>query len=139
MRGVWSAVLLLGGLVGTAMAEEAAQEELARLELNATETAENRCRMTFLIENKSSRNIDILKLDLAMFNPEGVIQRRMIIEMGPVRGKRTNVRTFSSDGECSHLGAILVNDVSACAPGEPNACMDGLALSSRVKNVRLYK
>ena len=78
-------------------------------------------------------------LDLAMFNPEGVIQRRVSIEMGPVRGKRTNVRTFSSDGECSQLGAILVNDVSACTPGEPTACMDGLALSSRVKNVRLYK
>ena len=139
MRGVWSAVLLLGGLVGTAMAEEAAQEELARLELNATETAENRCRMTFLIENKSSRNIDILKLDLAMFNPEGVIQRRMIIEMGPLRGKRTHVRQFSNDSECSQLGAILINDVSACTPGEPTACMDALALSSRVKNVRLYK
>ena len=139
MRGMWSAVLLLCGLVATALAEEAAQEELARLELNTTETADNRCRMTFVIENKSSRNIDSLKLDLAMFNPEGVIQRRMIIEMGPVRGKRTNVRTFSSDGECSQLGAILVNDVSACAPGEPTACMDGLALSSRVKNVRLYK
>jgi len=139
MRGVWSAILLLGGLVAAAMAEEAAQEELARLELNATEPADNRCRMTFLIENKSSRNIDSLKLDLAMFNPEGVIQRRVSIEMGPVRGKRTNVRTFSSDGECSQLGAILVNDVSACTPGEPTACMDGLALSSRVKNVRLYK
>jgi hypothetical protein len=34
---------------------------------------------------------------------------------------------------------VLVNDVSACTPGEPNACLDGLALSSRVNNVRLYK
>jgi hypothetical protein len=122
----------------TAKAEEV-QEELARLELNATETADNRCRMTFLIENKSIRTIDSLKLDLAMFNTEGVIQRRMIAEMGPVRGKRTNVRTFSADGECGQLGSILVNDVSACAPVEPAACMDGLGLSSRVKNVRLYK
>ena len=137
MRGVLSAGLLLCVLV--AVAAKAEEEELARLELNATETAENRCRMTFLIENKASRAIDSLKLDLAIFNPEGVIQRRMIVEMGPVRGKRTNVRTFSSDGECSQLGAILVNDVSACAPGEPTACLDGLALSSRVKNVRLYK
>jgi hypothetical protein len=49
------------------------------------------------------------------------------------------VRTFSTDGDCSQLGSILVNDVTACAPGEPVACMDALALSSRVKNVRLYK
>ena len=137
MRGVWSVVLLLCVLIGGAAKAE--EEELARLELNAMETADNRCRMTFLIENKSTRNIDSLKLDLAMFNPEGVIQRRMIIEMGPVRSKRTNVRTFSSDSDCTQLGAILVNDVSACAPVDPAACMDGLALSSRVQNVRLYK
>ena len=141
MRGVLSAVLLVCLLMSAgAKAQEKAQDgELARLELNATETADNRCRVTFLIENKSTRNIDSLKLDLAMFNPQGVIQRRMIVEMGPLRGKRTNVRTFSSDGECNQLGAILVNDVSACAPVEPAACMDGLALSSRVQNVRLYK
>jgi hypothetical protein len=34
---------------------------------------------------------------------------------------------------------VLVNDIAACAPGEPNACLDGLTLSSRVKDVRLYK
>lgn len=139
MRAIWSAALLLCVLFSMAVKAEEAQDELARLELNATETAENRCRMTFLIENKSGRTIDSLKLDLAMFNTEGVIQRRMIAEMGPVRSKRTNVRTFSTDGECGQLGAILVNDVSACAPVEPAACMDGLGLSSRVKSVRLYK
>jgi hypothetical protein len=139
MRGVWSAALLMCVVFSVTAKAEEVQEELARLELNATETADNRCRMTFLIENKSTRTIDSLKLDLAMFNTEGVIQRRMIAEMGPVRGKRTNVRTFSTDGECGQLGAILVNDVSACAPVEPGSCMDGLGLSSRVKNVRLYK
>jgi hypothetical protein len=114
-------------------------EDLARLELNATENADNRCRLTFLIENKTARTIDSLKLDLALFNLDGVIQRRMVTEMGPVRGQRTNVRTFPTDGDCAQIGAILVNDVTACAPGEATACMDGLALSSRVKNVRLYK
>jgi hypothetical protein len=137
MRGVLSTVLLLSVLMSAGA--KAQEEELARIELNATEPDGNRCRMTFLIEHKSSRTIDSLKLDLALFNPEGVIQRRMIIEMGPLRGKRTHVRQFSNDSECSQLGAILVNDVSACTPGEPTACMDALALSSRVKNVRLYK
>jgi hypothetical protein len=140
MRGVRLAVLLLGVLVPmAAQAEDARREDLARLELNATETAESRCRLTFLIENKTSKTIDSLKLDLALFNPEGVIQRRMIAEMGPVRGSRTNVRTFSTDGDCGLLGSILVNDVSACTPGEAAACMDGLVLSSRVKTIRLYK
>ena len=34
---------------------------------------------------------------------------------------------------------MLVNDVSACMPGDTNACLDGLSLTSRVKDVRLYK
>jgi hypothetical protein len=114
-------------------------EEATRLELNAAETANNRCLLTFLIENKTSKAIDSLKLDLALFNPEGIIQRRMITEMGPIRGMRTNVRTFPTEGECGQIGAILVNDVAACSAGDPGECMDGLALSSRVKTIRLYK
>jgi hypothetical protein len=59
--------------------------------------------------------------------------------MGPVRSGRTIVKTFAIDTKCAQVGAVLVNDVTACTPGEPNACLDGLALFSRVNNVRLYK
>jgi hypothetical protein len=137
MRGMKHAIgtLLLCGLVPALVQAE----EATRLELNAAETANNRCLLTFLIENKTSKAIDSLKLDLALFNPEGIIQRRMITEMGPIRGMRTNVRTFPTEGECGQIGAILVNDVAACSAGDPGECMDGLALSSRVKTIRLYK
>jgi hypothetical protein len=137
MRGVRHVIgtLLLCGLIPTL----AQAEELSRLELNAAETANNRCLLTFLIENKTSKPIDSLKLDLALFNTEGVIQRRMITEMGPIRGARTNVRTFPAEGECGQIGAILVNDVTVCSAGDPGECMDGLTLSSRVKTIRLYK
>jgi hypothetical protein len=37
------------------------------------------------------------------------------------------------------MAAILVNDVTACTPGNPPACLDALGLSSRVKEIRLYK
>src|SRR5262249_61753744 len=100
MRGVRHVALLVCGLIPTL----AQAEELSRLELNAAETANNRCLLTFLIENKTSKAIDSLKLELGLFNPEGVIQRRMIIEMGPVRGMRTIVRTFPAEGECGQTG-----------------------------------
>src|SRR5215813_8322690 len=125
MRAMWRALVVCSVLVPVL----AHAEDMARLELNAAENAESQCRLTFLIENKTSRTIDSLKLDLALFNPDGVIQRRMITEMGPVRGTRTNVRAFLAEGACTQIGAILVNDVTACAPGEPAACMDGLVLS----------
>src|SRR6185369_5205019 len=87
MRGVRYVIvsLLLCGLIPTVVQAE----ELSRLELNAAETANNRCLLTFVIENKTSKAIESLKLDLALFNTEGIIQRRMITEMGPIRGART--------------------------------------------------
>ena len=74
-----------------------------------------------------------------VFNTESIVYRRMITEMGPVRAGRTMVKTFAIETRCAQVGGILVNDVSACVPGEPNACLDGLTLTSRVKGVRLYK
>ncbi|MPZ40039.1 MAG: hypothetical protein GEU95_18680 [Rhizobiales bacterium] len=115
-----------------------AAEQNVRVELNTLESTESQCRMTFVIENKSAA-LESLKLDLVVFNTESVVYRRLITEMGPVRAGRTIVKTFAIDTKCAQVGAVLVNDVSACVPGEPNSCLDGLALSSRVKNVRLYK
>jgi hypothetical protein len=114
-------------------------QETVRVELNTLENADNRCRMTFVIENKTARAVDSLKLDLALFNTEGAVYRRMVTDMGPVRAAKTVVKTFAADGDCAQLGSLLVNEVAACTPGEPNACLDQLALSSRVKAVRLYK
>src|ERR1700704_6677155 len=57
-----------------------------RVELNAAESVQSRCRLSFVIENKSEAAIESLKLDLAVFGRDGVIQRRLVTELGPVRG-----------------------------------------------------
>ena len=130
---------LIALAVLASFASKLSAAEPLKLELNTAETADNRCRLTFVIQNANERTVDSIKLDLVMFDPEGIVQRRMIIEMGPVRGTKTTVKTFAADGTCAQIGAILVNDVTACAPLEPAACLDGLALSSRLKGVRFYK
>ena len=109
------------------------------VELNSIESADNRCRLNFVVQNKSRDAIESMKLDLVGFDTDGGILRRLITEMGPVRAAKTVVRAFIVDIDCHQLGAVLVNDVTACTPGEPGACLDGLGLSSRVKTVRLYK
>ena len=131
-----SAVLALPFLLST-LAYAAA--EPLRVELNTGETTENRCRLTFVIENKAKEPVESLKLDLAVFNTEGVVQTRMVTEMAPVRPVKTVVRTFSVDGDCKQIGSILVNDITACVPGTPNACLDTLELSSKLKGVKFYK
>ena len=112
MRIAFGAVLLLASLA-PALAEG------VRVELNTVENAENRCRMTFVIENKSKAAVDSLKLDLALFNTEGAVYRRMIVDMAPVRAAKTVVKTFATEGDCAQLGSVLVNEVTACTPGEP--------------------
>ncbi len=114
MRGVWRALV-----VGCVLVPVFAQaEDIARLELNKAENIDNRCSLTFLLENKTNRTIDSLKPDLALFNPEGVIQRRMVIELGPVRGMRTNVRTYATDGQCSQMRADRGGGVHGWAGAE---------------------
>jgi len=66
-----------------ALAPARAQDGV-RVELNTLETADNRCRMTFVIENKTSHAVDSLKLDFALFNAEGAVYRRMVEEMSPL-------------------------------------------------------
>lgn len=116
-----------------------AAEETLLVELNTIESAETRCRLNFVIENKSSTALESMRLDLVVFGSDGGILRRLLAEMAPLRPAKTMVRSFLIDAECRQLGAILVNDVAACVPGEPAACLDGLGLSSRLKGVRLYK
>jgi hypothetical protein len=136
MRCVLRALVVLQVLMP--LCASAADEKVA-VELNSIESADNRCRLNFVIENKSDVAIESLKLDLVAFGTDGGILRRLVTEMGPVRGAKTMVRAFAIDGDCRQIGSILVNDVTACAPGEPGACLDGLGLSSRLKALRLYK
>jgi hypothetical protein len=130
--------VLLGVHVVAAHAAAAAQGTFL-VELNNTEPADNRCRLNFVIENKSDAAVDSMKLDLVVFGPDGGIQRRLLTEMGPVRPLKTIVRTFLIDVGCAQIGSVLMNEVNACAPGNPNSCLDELALSSRLKDVRFYK
>jgi hypothetical protein len=51
------------------------------------------------------------------------------------RGAKMMVKAFELDTEYGQTGSILVNDVAACAPMEPDACLGRLVLSSRVPSV----
>jgi hypothetical protein len=136
MRSVQRALVVLQVLVPFCAG---AADSKVLVELNTIENFENRCRMNFVIENKSEHALDSMKLDLVVFGADGGIMRRLITEMAPLRPIKTVVRVFLVEAECRQVGAILVNDVTACVPSDSNACLDRLELSSRVKGIRLYK
>ena len=130
--------IAVGALLAVVTLTSALAEEM-QVELNALENSENRCRMTFVIENKGKAAVDSLKLDLVLFNTDGAVYRRMVVDMAPVRPAKTIVKAFATEGDCAQLGKVLVNEVTACSPGDAATCLDQLALSSRVKSVRIDK
>jgi hypothetical protein len=134
--GTWLLVALLAAAAQPCLA---APSDPIRIELNALATVKGHCQASFVIENKTANAIGSLKLDLVIFNKEGVIDQRLVVEMGPLRGVKTVVKAFAFDGDCERAGSILLNDVTACDLPDSKTCLDRLHLSSKLNKVRFFK
>lgn len=133
-----------GALFGAALALSTvsspafAKDDIA-LELNKLELVKDACQAYFLIEEKAGQPLQSLKADLIIFGKDGGIAKRLIAEMGPVRSKKTSVKVFAIEMPCTEVSGVLLNDIASCAPGATaEACLDRLALSSRLA-IRFYK
>lgn len=112
----------------SAMAQDAAQaiNSAARsdapslkIELNRLEPAGEACRTYMLVDNSRGPALKSLKVDLFAFDTEGVAQKRLAVELGPVQEKKTVVRLFDFAGlACPKVGRLLLNDVLACEGGD---------------------
>ena len=110
-----------------------AQEGL-RIELNKIEPVEGACRAYMIFENHSGEAYDSLKLDLVMFDSDGVINKRLAVEGAPLPVGKTSVKLFDiKDVACEQLGRILLNDVLSCRgpAGERNDCLAEIQTASR--------
>lgn len=104
------------------------------VELNRLEDAGAGCRLTLVVANPGPQRFEELKLDLVLFDPDGVVARRLAVETGPVRANKTVVRLFdAADLSCAKIGRLLLNDVVACADesGPVAGCVDRIATTSR--------
>lgn len=117
------------------LAAPAAANEPIRLELNRLEPVGKGCRVYLVVANPDPAPLKSLKLDLVLFGTDGVIDRRLALEAGPLRAGKTSVKLFDlADYPCESLGSVLVNDILACEAdgvGAPGDCFDRLALSTR--------
>lgn len=105
-----------------------------RLELNRLEPVGADCRVHLVIGNARAEPLRSLKLDLVLFGQDGVIDRRLAVEAGPLRAAKTAVKQFDVAGYgCEELGSVLVNDVLACEGegGPVPACLEHLKLATR--------
>lgn len=120
----------------TAKAEPAAQKPL-NIQLNKLETVDKNCRAYFVVNNTGEVAYKVLKLDLVLFQPNGVIGGRFAVDLGPLRAKKKSVRLFDlEDVTCDKTGSLLLNDVMECAAdgdGKSAACLDEISLSSKAE------
>ena len=104
------------------------------IELNKAEEIEGGCVASFLFQNNLGPTLDRFNLDLFLFDAEGVIVRRVTIDLAPLLNGKTRVAQFHlHNGACGDISRILVNDIPQCRAesGETVDCLAGLAVSSR--------
>ena len=79
--------------------------------------------------------VDALRLDLVLFGTDGVIARRLALDVGPVQPGRIQVRPFElRDLPCEGISQILVNDALICKIGgvDQTDCLERVRTASRV-------
>ncbi|MGX7704693.1 Tat pathway signal protein [Methylobacterium sp. Gmos1] len=119
--------LTLSPLAATAQAASEAQATVTpaavsqpaapplRVELNKLETAGEACKAMLIVENGKGGPIRSLRLDLYAFDPDGIVQKRSMVELGPVPARKTALRQFEiAPTPCAQVGRVLLNDVAAC-------------------------
>jgi hypothetical protein len=105
-----------------------------KLELNRLEPAGEACRTYLLVDNSRGPALKSLKVDLFAFDTEGVAQKRLAVELGPVQDRKTMVRLFDFPAlACPKIGRVLLNDVLACEGGEASreTCLERIETESK--------
>ena len=134
--------LCVGVLAACSAASVAAQDAVPSLslELNATQTLETGCRLTFVIENNMAADLDTAVFETVLFTSEGLVDRLTLFDMQMLPVDRPRVRQFDvANLACETLGRVLINGVQACS-GEgidAAACQGALNPSSRVDGVEM--
>lgn len=140
MRRLTSGVVGVGlamGLMAGATAVAATPEKSGiSVELNKLEPVDGSCRAYFVIRPEGSTEYKEFKMELLVFDTDGVIQKWLAIDAAPLRAGKTSVKLFDISGvACEKIGSILLNDVTACSngAGDVAGCVDRVAPSSRAK------
>jgi hypothetical protein len=111
----------------------AAEPAKIGIELNKLETTDKGCRAYLVVDNAGDAAFQSYKLDLVLFQPDGVIGKRVTVDLAPVRAKKRTVKLFDLDIACERIASVLVNDVIDCRAEGASAsgdCMAGLSVKS---------
>ena len=131
-RQAW-AVCATFGLAALAQPLVAAEAELL-IELNKLEDTEQGCRSLVLFDNATGHELNRFRVDLILFDQDGVYARQLLLDMAPLHEDKKVVASFLlAEEPCASIGSILVNDLPRCENGAGAAldCVPLLKVESR--------
>ncbi len=127
-----------GGSAGQAAVEGSG----ITLELNKLEGSGGVCRSYFVVANRGPETLKDLRLEMYLFDRQGIAMRRVALPFTDVRAGRTKVVIFDlADLACSDLDKLIVNEVLSCTgeTGQPiKGCPDLLTTRSRATAAFVY-
>jgi hypothetical protein len=118
----------------TAMA--VADEPSLDIELNKIEDSAEGCRSVFVFDNRTGHDLNRFRIDLILFDAEGVYAKQLLLDMAPLYDDKKTVASFMlAEGPCDSIGSVLVNDVPWCenGTGSPIDCVRLLDVSSKAE------
>lgn len=133
--GIAIACLSLGGLPALA------QPKAMSVELNKLEPQGAGCRAYVVVQNDDPTAYETFKLDLVLFQQDGVIGRRFAMDLAPLKAQKRTVKLFDLDNiACDKIGSFLINDVVECKSdaGPVENCLAGITVKS-LTSVQLTK
>lgn len=104
------------------------------LELNAAQSSDKGCRLTFVVNNGLGADLSKAAFEIALFNDAGVVDRLTVLDFRELPAGKTRVTRFDLSGtDCGKIGRVLVNSATECAGNgvEPTACMRSLKTASK--------
>lgn len=114
----------------------AAEGGAVSIEINKAETRGNQCNMYFMLQNNSGQAFQSYKLDLVVFDADGVIARQLMVETAPLAAGKTVVKAFPvKDMPCKEISQLLLNDVPQCSgsDGAQKSCTAITTVSTRTQ------
>lgn len=103
------------------------------LELNKLEPYDKGCRTYMVVNNTSETAYQSFKLDFVLFQPDGVISKRIALDLAPVKPSKRTVKLFELEGVgCDKIASILINEVMECKTdaGPQTDCLTRISTSS---------
>ena len=110
-----------------------AQPKALSIELNKLESQGDGCRAYVVVQNDDDTAYSALKLELVLFQEDGIIGRRFIMDLAPLKAQKRTVKLFDLNNiPCDKIGSFLINEITECTAetGPVENCLAGITVKS---------